>query len=119
MHSLIVLCETNVLSLISQRLDNYYQIEIKRYSATDFSRCRIRPELNAALDAYALAATRWIGHGPPLCTPTLGHQLLWCLAGILADVAHDWLCQREHLRLRAVIQRMRAARASKTGPQAM
>ncbi|EER88284.1 hypothetical protein BDA96_10G154800 [Sorghum bicolor] len=63
-------------------------------------------------DDYARAATRWIGHGP-LCTPTLGHQLLWCLAGILPDVAHDWLRLREHLRLRAVLQRMRAARASK------
>ena len=61
-------------------------------------------------DAYALAATRWIGHGQPLCTPTLGHQLLWCLAGILPDAAHDWLRLREHLRLRAVIQRMRAAK---------
>jgi hypothetical protein len=31
---LVVLCETNVLSLISQRLDNYYQIQTKRYSVT-------------------------------------------------------------------------------------
>jgi 17beta-estradiol 17-dehydrogenase / very-long-chain 3-oxoacyl-CoA reductase len=68
-------------------------------------------------DAYARAATRWIGHGP-LCTPTLGHQLLWCLAGILPDAAHDWLRLREHLRLRALLQRMRAARASKTGQDA-
>jgi hypothetical protein len=32
LHSLVVLCETNVLSLISQRLDNYYQIQTKCYS---------------------------------------------------------------------------------------
>ena len=35
-----VLCETNVLSLISQRLNNYYQIQKNatvRYSATGFS----------------------------------------------------------------------------------
>jgi hypothetical protein len=25
LHSLVVLCETNILSLFSQRLDNYYQ----------------------------------------------------------------------------------------------
>ena len=32
LHSLVVLCETNVLSLFSQRLDNYYQIQTKCYS---------------------------------------------------------------------------------------
>jgi hypothetical protein len=30
----VVLCETNVLSLISQRLDNYYQIQTKFYNVT-------------------------------------------------------------------------------------
>ena len=38
LHSLVVLCETNVLSLISQRLDNYYQIQTNatvRYSNSD------------------------------------------------------------------------------------
>ena len=44
-----LLCEINVLSLISQRLNNYYQIKTKRYRASEFSRCRIRPELNAAM----------------------------------------------------------------------
>ncbi|PUZ61048.1 hypothetical protein GQ55_4G238300 [Panicum hallii var. hallii] len=63
-------------------------------------------------ETYARAAARWIGHGP-LCTPTAGHQLLWCLAGVLPDAAHDWLRMREHLRLRALLsQRARAARAS-------
>jgi len=52
-------------------------------------------------DAYAAAAMRWIGHGP-LCSPTVGHQLLWCLARILPpDAVHDRLRLREHLRLRA------------------
>jgi hypothetical protein len=32
MYNLVVLCETNVLNLISQRLDNYYQIQTKCYS---------------------------------------------------------------------------------------
>jgi hypothetical protein len=32
LYSLVVLYETNVLSLISQRLDNYYQIQTKCYS---------------------------------------------------------------------------------------
>jgi len=62
-------------------------------------------------DAYARAAVRWIGHGP-LCTPAVGHQLLWCLAGVLPDAAHDWLRLREHLRFRALFQRERAAMAS-------
>ncbi|KAJ1259068.1 hypothetical protein BS78_10G125100 [Paspalum vaginatum] len=61
-------------------------------------------------DAYAAAATRWIGHDP-LCSPTISHQLLWCLAGFLPDAAHDWLRLREHLRLRALCS-TRAARAS-------
>jgi hypothetical protein len=34
LHSLVVLCKTNVLSLISQRLDNYYQIQTKYYGIT-------------------------------------------------------------------------------------
>jgi hypothetical protein len=29
LHSFIVLCETNILSLINQYLDNYYQIKTK------------------------------------------------------------------------------------------
>ena len=34
LHSLVVLYETNVLSLISQRLDNYYQIQTNATVAT-------------------------------------------------------------------------------------
>ena len=49
---LVVLCETNVLSLISQRLDNYYQIQTKRYSALQ------EPE---SLAAPILLVTK---HGP-------------------------------------------------------
>lgn len=65
-------------------------------------------------DAYARAASRWIGHGP-LCSPAVGHQLLWCLASILPEAAHDWLRLREHLRLRVLSHRARAARASVKG----
>ncbi|CAL5043190.1 unnamed protein product [Urochloa decumbens] len=61
-------------------------------------------------DAYARAAVRWIGH-VPLCTPVVGHQLLWCLAGVVPDAAHDWLRLREHMRLRALSRRARAAAA--------
>jgi hypothetical protein len=32
LHSFVVLCETNILSLINQSLDNYYQIKTKCYS---------------------------------------------------------------------------------------
>ncbi|KAI4975482.1 hypothetical protein ZWY2020_049089 [Hordeum vulgare] len=65
-------------------------------------------------DAYARAAVRWIGHGPPLCTPNLGHQLMWCLAAILPDFVHDWLRMHEHLQHRALAQRghSRAATSS-------
>ncbi|VAI85354.1 unnamed protein product [Triticum turgidum subsp. durum] len=62
-------------------------------------------------DAYARAAVRWIGHGPPLCAPNLGHQLLWCLATVLPDFVHDWLRMREHLQHRAVAQRAPRRRA--------
>ncbi|TVU11568.1 hypothetical protein EJB05_45162, partial [Eragrostis curvula] len=41
-------------------------------------------------DAYAHAAALWIGHGP-LCFPTVRHQLLWCIAAIVPDVALEWL----------------------------
>ncbi|KAK1696671.1 hypothetical protein QYE76_013368 [Lolium multiflorum] len=41
-------------------------------------------------DAYARAAVRWIGHGPPLCTPNVGHQLFWCLVAVTQ-------CRRRHV----------------------
>ncbi|CAN6221590.1 unnamed protein product [Urochloa humidicola] len=72
------------------------------------------PAFVPTADAYARAAVRWIGHGP-LWTPVFGHQLLWCLAGVVPDTAHDWLRLRENLRLRALLQRARAARASARG----
>jgi hypothetical protein len=34
LYSLVILYEMNVLSLISQQLDNYYQIQTKCYSDT-------------------------------------------------------------------------------------
>jgi 17beta-estradiol 17-dehydrogenase / very-long-chain 3-oxoacyl-CoA reductase len=51
-------------------------------------------------DAYARAAVRWIGHGPPLCAPNVGHQLLWLLAAAVPDPVHDWHRLRNHLRHR-------------------
>ncbi|CAM0913465.1 unnamed protein product [Alopecurus aequalis] len=51
-------------------------------------------------DAYARAAVRWVGQDAPLCSPYMGHQLLWCLAAILPDAVHDWLRLRAHLRHR-------------------
>ena len=56
-------------------------------------------------DAYARAAVRWIGHGPPLCTPKLSHQVLWCLAAVVPDCVHDWFHLREHRRHRELRQR--------------
>uniref|UniRef100_A0ACD6AIY6 Uncharacterized protein n=1 Tax=Avena sativa TaxID=4498 RepID=A0ACD6AIY6_AVESA len=64
-----------------------------------------------APDAYARAATRWIGHGPPLCAPNLSHQLLWCLAAGLPDPVHDWLRLRHNLRHRDLFYRPSSARA--------
>ncbi|XP_062234258.1 very-long-chain 3-oxoacyl-CoA reductase 1-like [Phragmites australis] len=66
-------------------------------------------------DAYACAAVRWIGHGP-LCTPTVSHQLLWCLAAVLPDAAHDWLRLRAHLRQRTAFQRIRESRVPSSSP---
>ena len=51
LHSLVVLCETNVLSLISQRLNNYYQIKTKQsYSylgASDSAELNVAPIKNS------------------------------------------------------------------------
>ena len=47
----VVLYETNVLSLISQRLNNYYQIKTKCYSVATVSIFR-RSELNAAWERH-------------------------------------------------------------------
>jgi hypothetical protein len=33
LHSFVVLCETNILNLISQSLDNFYQIQTNCYRA--------------------------------------------------------------------------------------
>ncbi|GJN28960.1 hypothetical protein PR202_gb17139 [Eleusine coracana subsp. coracana] len=62
-------------------------------------------------DAYARAAVRWIGHGP-LCVPNVGHRLQACLCAAVPDCIHDWLRLREHLRQRALFQRLRAARGA-------
>jgi hypothetical protein len=35
LHSFIVLCEINILSLVSQNLDNFYQIQTKYYRNSD------------------------------------------------------------------------------------
>ncbi|CAM0901570.1 unnamed protein product [Alopecurus aequalis] len=69
-------------------------------------------------DAYARAAVRWIGHGPPLCTPKLGHQVLWCLAAVVPDCVHDWLRLREHRchRHRELLQRQSSARPAGAAP---
>ncbi|GJM99972.1 hypothetical protein PR202_ga17119 [Eleusine coracana subsp. coracana] len=62
-------------------------------------------------DAYARAAVRWIGRGP-LCVPNAGHRLQACLCVTVPDRVHDWLRLREHLRQRALFQRLRAARGA-------
>ncbi|TVU11566.1 hypothetical protein EJB05_45160, partial [Eragrostis curvula] len=56
-------------------------------------------------DAYARAAVRWIGRGP-LCVPNAGHRLQACLCAAVPDRVHDWLRLREHLRQRALFQRL-------------
>jgi hypothetical protein len=35
LHSFVVLCETNILSLVSQNLNNFYQIQTKCYKNSD------------------------------------------------------------------------------------
>ncbi|XP_047043268.1 very-long-chain 3-oxoacyl-CoA reductase 1-like [Lolium rigidum] len=63
-------------------------------------------------DAYARAAARWIGHGPPLCVPNVGHQLFWCLVAAVPDPVHDWLRLRDHLHHRQLVRSRRAVRVS-------
>ncbi|CAL5047410.1 unnamed protein product [Urochloa decumbens] len=62
-------------------------------------------------DAYARAAVCWIGHGA-LCMPNAGHRVQRCLAAAVPDRVHDWLRLREHLRQRALFQRIRSERAA-------
>ncbi|CAM0151201.1 unnamed protein product [Urochloa decumbens] len=62
-------------------------------------------------DAYARAAVRWIGHGA-ICMPNAGHRVQRCLAAAVPDRVHDWLRLREHLRQRALFQRIRSERAA-------
>ncbi|CAN6214197.1 unnamed protein product [Urochloa humidicola] len=62
-------------------------------------------------DAYARAAVRWIGHGA-ICVPNAGHRVQRCLAAAVPDRVHDWLRLREHLRQRALFQRIRSERAA-------
>ncbi|KAF8779144.1 hypothetical protein HU200_002817 [Digitaria exilis] len=62
-------------------------------------------------DAYARAAVRWIGHGA-LCMPNAAHRVQRCIAAAVPDRVHDWLRLREHLRQRALFQRLRSARAA-------
>ncbi|KAL6909897.1 hypothetical protein ACP4OV_001556 [Aristida adscensionis] len=81
------------------------------------TRGRWLPGFLPTADAYARAAARWIGHGC-ICAPKLGHQVLWCLAAVLPDAAHDWLRLRSHRRQRAVFRKMRAARGDPV-PQAL
>ncbi|CAN6178371.1 unnamed protein product [Urochloa humidicola] len=62
-------------------------------------------------DAYARAAVRCIGHGA-ICVPNAGHRVQRCLAAAVPDRVHDWLRLREHLRQRALFQRIRSERAA-------
>ena len=69
MTQLIVLYETNVLSLISQRLNNYYQIQTKYYNITTVH--------NAFLMCTVWATKHTLGrptcpHASPTCRRALG-----------------------------------------------
>ena len=63
MHSLVKLYETNLLSLISQCLDNNSQIQTKLLqclpSPQALYKRRFRHHLNAALVFFCLAPSRW------------------------------------------------------------
>ena len=96
MHSLVVLCETNVLSLISQRLDNYYQIQTKRYSvqqyrysAPDSGGADSGHELNAALLTNQILGwdriQRDIGVRCVVCQTIQSRELLLVNCGVVSD----------------------------------
>ena len=60
---MVVLCETNVLSLISQRSDNYYQIQIKCYS---IQQCRCSAwQSGGAESGHQLNAAQALFRSPP------------------------------------------------------
>uniref|UniRef100_A0A0E0LAP7 Uncharacterized protein n=1 Tax=Oryza punctata TaxID=4537 RepID=A0A0E0LAP7_ORYPU len=62
-------------------------------------------------DAYARAAVRWIGRGGALCTPSVRHQLLWCVAAALPEFVLDWILLHSHLEQRALLRRIGASKA--------
>jgi hypothetical protein len=49
-----VLCETNILSLINQYLDNYYQIKINYYSVTRHLLCKVCPKTLGSKGLFGL-----------------------------------------------------------------
>jgi len=54
---LVVLCEPNILNLISQRLNNYYQIQTKCHSALyKLCTCKFRPTKRAPIPIGAAAS---------------------------------------------------------------
>ncbi|XP_066374893.1 very-long-chain 3-oxoacyl-CoA reductase-like protein At1g24470 [Miscanthus floridulus] len=65
-------------------------------------------------DACALAAVRWIGHGP-LCVPNLVHQLQWWAAAFLPEILGDTCRLALHLHQRAIFRMLRSSRAHPQG----
>ena len=63
-------------------------------------------------DAYERAAVSWIGYGGALCTPSVWHQLLWCVLAAVPDSLIDSFLLRNHLEQRTLLQRIRASRAA-------
>jgi hypothetical protein len=54
LHSFVVLCETNILSLINQCLDNYYKIKTKLLQCQTVIRAPQFGDLNKALSRLGL-----------------------------------------------------------------
>nr|CAB3470358.1 unnamed protein product [Digitaria exilis] len=79
--------------------------------ASGVTKAKRRSPFVPSSDAYARAAVRWIGHGA-LCMPNAAHRVQRCIAAAVPDRVHDWLRLREHLRQRALFQRLRSARAA-------
>jgi hypothetical protein len=61
LHSFVVLCETNILRLISQSLDNFYQIQTNYCSAHCSNSGARNRDLNTALIVHSIVLLPTLG----------------------------------------------------------
>jgi hypothetical protein len=86
---LVVLCETNVLNLISQRLDTIYQIKPKRATVLFL---HLFAELNTRYDASTpkVLVTAWADMHPPVDATSSGSSLHMLKNWMSSPNPSDW-----------------------------